>query len=272
MDDELAVIVRAANERTESLCIDLLRTQTRAPLHVVHERPFVAALRKSLRLGIESGRTFTLCVDADIIMAPDAIRHLVSSARANPDAFIVNGYFLDKFYGEPKARGVHLYRTSALSEAEMVVPASDKIERPETAMKTVLVERGRKAIVLETYVLGLHGFGQYYRDIFRTMATRGRKSRGEVALLMNRFARMAGRDLDLRVALWGLVAGFEGEYSLDAQHWAARTEELLSLSQMSEKGKITGGEARKLTAFAMGVGKTQMSMWRRLKRFGVLRP
>lgn len=267
VDNELMIVVRAAGERTINACQAALRAVSSAPLAVTDERPFTAALRKSFILGIESGRTFALCVDADIIMAPRAIEQLVAYAHAHPRAFVVNGLFLDKYYGEPKARGVHLYRTSILEEALSLVPKADDVERPETTTKMALIDRGHEALVIDELVLGLHGWGQYYRDSFRTMASRGRKSSDEFAFLMRRFSRHAGYDADLRVALWGLVAGREGRYSLDANHWATRVDDLLQASGLREKEPLQSSEERRLLRGAWLAGRTTPTTWRRLHRF-----
>jgi hypothetical protein len=265
MSTDITIIVRCAGERTEQLCQDLLRTYVEAPMHVVRERPFAAALRTSVDIGIREGRELTLCVDADIIFAPQGVQRMIDCMRADPDAFFTCGYFFDKYYGEPKSRGAHLYRTRLLAEAKSAIPSSGNVQRPETAMKQALLERGHRSLVVEDHMLGLHGYGQYFRDTFRTIACRGQKSPGEFAALMDRFSRHANSDHDLRVALWALVAGTEDRFSLDANHWSGKIDHLLSVSGLDEKSALTAKESFALKALARLVGVVPMSAWRQLK-------
>ena len=57
-----------------------------------------------------------------------------------------------------------VYRTRFLEEARAAIPSSESVERPETSMKGVLLGRGRTSMYIEDRMLGLHGFGQYYRE------------------------------------------------------------------------------------------------------------
>ena len=266
LEHSLTIVIRSAGERTEDLCRTALREQTDAVIETVVERPFLRALRGSVRLGIEAQRDWTLCVDADVILAPDAIQRLIRHMKLGTDVFFACGFLLDRFYGEPKARGVHLYRTEFLEEAERAIPESVRNDRPETAMKQVLLERGRRSLYIEGRPLGIHGYGQYYRDIFRTIATRGQKSREQFAPLMERFSGAARRDLDLRVALWALVAGTDGEFSLDARHWDTRIDVLLDASGISEKSELSARESRDLRMLARLAGLVPLALWRRFRR------
>ncbi len=53
--------------------------------------PFLAALRSSVRIGMKAGREFTLCVDADVILAPGAIARMIGLLTSAPDAFFAGG-------------------------------------------------------------------------------------------------------------------------------------------------------------------------------------
>ena len=127
-------------------------------------------------------------------------------------------------------------------------------------------------MTIEGCLLGIHGYGQFYRDIFRTIANRGQKSPEEVALLMERFSGKAGRDLDLRVALWALGAGIEGDLSLDARRWDSRVEELLAASLMHEKNELSARESATLKWLARLAGIYPQSVWRRYRQLrGLMR-
>ncbi len=263
----LTIVVRSADERTEGVCVSAIKSQSNAELHVVHERPFLAALRSSVRIGMTAGREFTLCVDADVILAPGAIARMIDLLTSAPDAFFAGGLLMDRYYGRPKSRGVHLYRTRFLAEAEKAITDSESVERPETEMKLVLLARGRTIRHVGDRLLGLHGFGQYYRDVFRTIACRGQKSPEEFQPLMERFSRGAGRDVDLRVALWALIESLDSDFSLDAGQWRGHFARIQEATGLVERGEMTPSESASLERLARLSAAPPISWWPFLRRF-----
>jgi hypothetical protein len=254
-------------ERTEAACCAALHAQCDAEVRVIHERPFSAALRTSLQIGIEADREFTLCVDADVLMAAGAVRRMLRPLQSASDAFFAVGYSWDKFYGQPKSRSAHLYRTRYLKEAIEAIPTDVNVPRPETAMKSVLLARGQTLVSVEDRPLGLHGYGQFYADIFRTIVARGRKSPNESAQLLGYFSSKERHDLDLRVALWGLKAS-ETIAASDAEGIAARCTTLLSEAGITEKTPATPGESRRLALGATFASLVPLDLWRRWRRVG----
>jgi hypothetical protein len=269
--DSLTVVVRSASERTEELCVSSIRAQSAAEVTLIRERPFLSALRTSIRLGIEGAREFTLCVDADIVLAPGAIARMLTHLRAAPGAFFACGSLLDRYYGEPKLRGTHLYRTRFLEEAALAIPNSEAVERPETAMKNVLLGRGRTSVFINDRLLGLHGYGQYYADTFRTIACRGQKSREQFMWLMERFAQGSAHDIDLRVALWALTESVDSDFSLDAGHWRERFDRIRLASGLAERQEMSHGEARRLRALASATALPPIGFWRLRRRLRRMR-
>src|SRR6056297_1819677 len=115
--ENVIVIIRAAGERTEELCKKLILEQGIAEEYVkiIHEVPFSAALKKSYELGIESGKKWTFCVDADVLLRPHSVRKLTELADKQPENVCeIQGYMMDKFFGGIRRGGVHLYRSSLL--------------------------------------------------------------------------------------------------------------------------------------------------------------
>jgi hypothetical protein len=80
---------------------------------------------------------------------------------------------------------------------------------------------------------------------------------------MDRFTRGAVHDVDLRVALWALVAGSDGVYSLDAHHWDEAFEDLASASGLAEKHPVDAREARALRRSARLAIALPLELWRR---------
>src|SRR5438132_7244706 len=182
---DVVVIVRSAHERTEALCRHLFCQQVPEDrVVVIHEKPFSAALARSFEIGLSFKLPWTLCVDADVLIAPDTVRILLEEmARHEEAVFGVHGMFLDKFYARPKGRGLHLYRTRHLEQAVKIVHACRNQIRPETAVKDMMTAKGRDWIECGL-CCGLHDHEQYYVDIFRKTATRAQKSPSDYDALL----------------------------------------------------------------------------------------
>ena len=199
------------------------------------------------------------------MLARGAIGRMVRQLSEAPNAFFANGLLMDRYYGRPKARGVHLYRTSFLAEAAKAIPDSEAAERPETAMKQTMLARGRTSAHVGDRLLGLHGYGQYYRDVFRTIACRGQKSPEEIQPLMRRLSHGAGRDVDLRVALWALIESLDRDFSLDAGQWRGRFERIQQATGLTERAEISPAEGAGLRRLAWLSAAPPLSWWPHLR-------
>lgn len=206
--DNVTVVIRAAGERTEAICHNLLAQQiAEENIIVIREAPFAAALAASYRAGIERNRPWTLCIDADVLVRPTAVADLLHiGEEADENVFEVQGLVLDKLTGGPRPAGNHLYRTSLLSKALELVPLNEEDIRPEyytlKAMKTL----GYPWLQCPVLV-GLHDFEQYYRDIFRKCYIHAHKHVKWLQWLLPYWRRVAHIDKDFQVALWGTAAG-----------------------------------------------------------------
>jgi hypothetical protein len=174
---------------------------------IVRNAPFSAALADSYRIGIEHDRAWTLCIDADVLVHPPAIRALLDAASNVADSVCeVQGVVLDKFFGVRRPAGNHLYRTALLSKALSFIPADGKNARPEFHSLNKMTESGHPWVQTPV-VVGLHDFEQAYRDIFRKCHVHAKKHVGQMHLLVDYWRRVAPHDGDFRVALLGLAAG-----------------------------------------------------------------
>lgn len=247
-NQDVVVIIRAAYERTENLCLDLIKEQVAAERVVVlHERPFGVALRRSLEIGLEFGLTWTLCIDADVLIKPNAIQELLSFAITQPEYTLgASGLILDKLRGGQRRGGLHLYRTAMLPEALSVNPDAFLEKRPETAVKTALYHRGHP-LGLMNLPLAIHDFEQYYTDIFRKMTVRAQKSSQEIEPMLKRALFLARDDADFLVAAWGMRIGLNStkEITLDARLWENEAKALLCAHDMQEKAALDIAEGRK---------------------------
>jgi hypothetical protein len=240
--DNITVVIRSANERTEALCLHLVEKQV--PSHcitVIRERPFRSALKRSFQIGIEANREWTLCIDADILIRDSAIADLIAfGEEANEGNLGCSGFLFDKFRGGPHTAGLHLYRSKHLSKALSFIAEVSVDARPETYVKKAMDKIGHSWAITRQ-VLGLHDFEQYYRDIFRKMAVRAYKSANELSPILDRVENFAPIDSDFLVALWGLRIGKASNKipDLDVEEWRTEVSVLLTAHGVQEKAPLS---------------------------------
>jgi hypothetical protein len=204
----VTVVIRSVGERTEAVCRNLIAQRVpQENIVTVSNAPFSATLADSYRAGIERGLAWTFCVDADVLVLPNAISGLLDVANKLPaEVCETQGLVLDKFFGVRRPAGNHLYRTSLLSKALGLIPPEGEDIRPECYTLNKMAGAGHPWV--ETpLVLGLHDFEQYHRDIFRKCYVHARKHDSQMHLLVDYWRRMARQDDDYQVALCGFAAG-----------------------------------------------------------------
>jgi hypothetical protein len=221
---DIAFVVRSAGERTLDASVTALRTQVTAAggtsdqITVVAERPFSAAVRRTLEIGVyasERGHSWTVGMDADVLLTANGVEHLrAMCGEARPDSFTVTGLMLCKFYGGFVFRGVHCYRGSLLTQAigqvgRRTPGGPDPELKPESAVVHAMAALGHGYEGVPR-VLAAHDFEQSYGHIYLKMRLRGRREAadGDVASLRVFCERHASAgDADFRVALWGIQDG-----------------------------------------------------------------
>jgi len=231
---DVTVVIRAAGERTEALCEQLVLQQVaRKNVIVIHERPFNKALEVGYEIGIDKALDWTLFVDADVVLGRTAISRLLTlSSVLGKDTLGIQARVLDKFFGGDRTVGHHLYRTCLLDKARALIPELGQAHRPETYVMRQMAARGHDYYLAKD-VIALHDYEQFYRDIYRTMVVQARKSwhhGHHVPYLLSRAISLLTDDLDYKIVAHGLCAGLweEGPLVLDA---SARIEEADSLLQ-----------------------------------------
>jgi len=199
----VTVIVRSIGERTEGLCIQLIKEQgvSDEQIFLVNESPFSKAMRVSFERGITENREWTLCVDSDVLMRPGSIEHLIDIALAeNENVFEIQGCLLDKFFGFARPCGVHLYRTKYLDLVITKIPKEGTVIRPEEYSLRKMFQDGYEWKNIP-YVIGLHDFEQYNKDIYRKCFVHGFKHLKFLKLLLDTWRIKCDYDEDYSVAL-----------------------------------------------------------------------
>ncbi len=213
--NSVTIIIRAAGERTEAACRQLILDQgvPEDQVILVREAPFSAALRRGFEIGIEQARPWTYCVDADVLLRPGSVARMLELAeQQDPETLGIQGYILDKFFGGPRQGGVHLYRTRLLPVALTCIPEEGVNIRPERTALAAMAEKQHPWVIVP-YLTGLHDFEQYYRDIFRKCFVQAHKHLQYAELMLSVWRSGAVQDMDLQVALRAFSQGVE--------HWEA---------------------------------------------------
>lgn len=227
---DMTFVVRAAGERTESASVALLRAQVLAAggdpasqVRVIHERPFSAAVGRTLEVGLEHARPFVVGMDADVLLgdarAGQGVQALARlAAGMTPECFSTVGLMLCRFFGGYCFRGVHVYQSRHLEQARGLlgrrIPGGpDPALKPETALVEAMKAEGYAFSALPV-VLGVHDFEQSYRHIYLKMRLRARREleidggdQGLSGFVQYCRERAAGGESDFTVALWGLEDG-----------------------------------------------------------------
>jgi hypothetical protein len=222
LNNRASVIIRSIGERTEYLCKEMILTQgiLDENILVIKRKPFTLALQASYETGIALDRPWTLCLDADVLILPKTISDIINFAdQQDLSIFEIQGLILDKFFGGNRDGGLHLYRTSYLSQALKYIPHEQNIIRPEFYVLESMRNQGHpwKRMI---YLTGIHDFEQYYADIFRKCFVQAHKHQEYAEIFITYWPEQGIRDFDYKIALKGFLAGieFDGNVHIDAQH------------------------------------------------------
>lgn len=177
-------------------------------IEIISSRPFSATLRNSLVHGLATGRDWTFCVDADVLVHESGIRELFRrAASAGDDYFEFHGFVADKFFGDFRPAGNHLYKTAHLQRALALIPEEGVSLRPETFMLKAMQDQGIEHKYYPDLIVGIHDYEQYYSDIFAKGYLHSRKHVAHLSRLLPNWWKRAETDDDFKVLLWGIGIG-----------------------------------------------------------------
>lgn len=213
---QVTVVIRSVGERTEEVCRALVLEQGVPPeaVFVVRERPFSKTLRVGSEIGLEQGKKWTLFVDADLLLRRGSIQRMLNQAESEPNRVCeVQGYCLDKFFGGVRIGGIRVYRTSLLNDFIDSIPEEGVDIRPEARALQTMASKGFPGVTVPQ-LIGLHGFEQSYKDIFRTCLVHAHKHLHLANFFVPFWRTHAEDDEDYRIALAGFAAGIEATGSV----------------------------------------------------------
>jgi hypothetical protein len=247
--NDLCVVVRSIRERTEEACLRVVRSQLEpgSPLYVVRDKPFAEAHIESMHLAVEANTRWSLFLDADVLLRKGAIAQMLREAEAISIPFyMLNFRILDRGFNGPAFAGVHLYATKYLSTAIRFKEAMRLDQRPESRLCAEMARRAEIPTLSSTQLVGLHGYEQFYADLYRTVFARavkfGRHFDYFLRVYRDRYRHNNG-DYDNKVLLWGLLDGtlykFEHDNApLDKRHYQTYVQQMFLLLDTKEKGPL----------------------------------
>jgi hypothetical protein len=241
------LVVRSAGERTAETCVRLAsESLPSSAVTVIREVPFERALRETFRVGIEKAATWTVAIDADVLVRPGAIAALLDEAEAMPAAYAqLGGHVFDKITGLHRQAGNRVYRTRLLPNALECIPPTGTETTPEFFVAREMARRGHPA-AKSNLIVGLHDFEQSFADLYRKAMLHSVKHRRLIAELVTRSAERGESDPDFRVVLKALWDGLSAQHlpTVDARNHSEAAELAIRSLGLVEKAPLDWASLR----------------------------
>lgn len=278
---DVTAVLRTVGERTTDLCRHLIEEQIPGEnIFTISEVPFSRAVQRTFEIGLDNRLPWTVAIDADVLLAKDAIQTLkILAQKYGETLFKFNSKMQDKFFRPTRYGGLHLYQTRHLQQA---LSLFDEVEyiRPETHLAEVMQARCNCQIVLyENYIAGLHDYEQYYRDIYRKAFVFAHKHpQGTLHHFLRYWGENTKYDADYFVAFAGLSEGLahSGEIEININKLPQQYSENRLCVGFKEKEALTEfpwqtGEDIKRDIQLIELRRGQPSLVRFAKHQGVLK-
>ena len=240
-DLNFITVIRAAGERTKDVCKQLvLQELPEKDVYVIECTPFEEALRESYRIGINSQKKWMITIDADVLPRKGFIHEIQSLTENLPDTlFTFKAMIFDKLFLTHRMAGFRVYRNKYLGTAIDLVPGDGMEIRPESYTIRQMAEMGFKTKVFE-YVVGVHDYEQYYRDIYRKAYFHAAKHTSQVAESLTLWKEKSESDPDYRVALKGAIDGLltADEPIPDIRFFESISEKAVKELNLTEKSVV----------------------------------
>ena len=245
-------VIRSAGERTTEACRALVEEFVPSDqVRVIQEVPFSKAIKKTFQIGAESGKKWTVCLDADVLVYREGIRELLEATESvDSHIWSVQGLTIDKFIPIIRTAGNGIYRNSMVQEAMQYIPEEGTSLRPETTMMDAMIAAGHLKY-RTNIVVGIHDFEQYFSDIFRKTFLHVHKHSNVLNEMLAYWEQMKKDDEDFEIALLGAEAGksFSGTIKIDKRFRQKEWQRICEREEIKEKDdlpskKITPAKVR----------------------------
>lgn len=208
IDLNFVIVIRAAGERTTDICRQIVINElSEKDVHVIECTPFEEALRESYRIGMKSNKKWMITIDADVLPREGFISVIESLTKNVSDKlFTFKAMIFDKLFLTHRMAGFRVYRNKYLHVAFDHIPADGEVVRPESYTIRKMEEAGFKTKIFE-YVVGVHDYEQYYKDIYRKAYFHAAKHTSHVAESISVWKEKSETDSDYLAALKGAIDG-----------------------------------------------------------------
>lgn len=217
----ITAVIRSSGERTTELCRYIICKQLpEKNVFVVSESPSTEGTRAVYEQGLKEGRKYTLFVDADQLLLPNAIEFLFNLAESQKyPAFGVKGTVIDKLFMEKRGLGCGpiLYYTDAFLDAINYIPDPNQVIRPDSFIINCMKRYHSYEWVREKQNTAYHDYEQYYSDIFKKMFINAKKMEAKCNQMLSIWDGLAKTDKDFHVCMQGWRAGkkYDGPIAID---------------------------------------------------------
>ena len=192
----MITFVRSVGERTTDLCLSKVKN----PVLIKDITPFSLALKKCFKEAIRLNEDYIICVDADVIPDEHLCDYMLSAMKKESNLYTMTVKMFDKFTNNVRTVGVHAYYVRNLHNVFLTLRECAKELRPESCIKHKMKGNGYK-VLKDNIQLGLHGYEQYYKDIYRTILLWTKKHGKHEQRMLEYWESMKNKDPDFRVAL-----------------------------------------------------------------------
>lgn len=208
LTDQCLVVIRSAGERTTQWSLEkaqsIFGTQN---VVLIDERPMYRAIKKTFEIGIDSGKTWVVEIDADVILRQEGILHLLNTAAGRPESsFFHFGMVFDKLTNGFRSAGNKIIRASHLPEALTLLPEAANQLRPDTYIRKEMALKGYH-YYRDVCLVGIHDFEQHYFDLYRKGYLQGVKNRTKLERFINNWPKNHNQDPDYLAIEGGMKAG-----------------------------------------------------------------
>lgn len=206
----------------------------------IEEAPFESALHEMCRVGMNASEEWILVCDGDLLVEEQALTRLIVETldRAQP-VHHAQGFILDRLSGSVRKGGPRLFRCSEMPILREFIPPPGTSPRPESAMVRAHPSDKGGSILLP-YVVALHDYEQFYKDIYRKAFAHGQKHADWAGTCLPMWRDMFLVDCDFRIAARGFCDGVQScdRLQTDIRKQAVDIKALLSEMNTDEKPPI----------------------------------
>lgn len=210
--DNITVIIRSSGERTVDCCYEIACNQAGFDnVHKINEVPFSKAVKRTFEIGLEKNKEWTLAIDADIILAENAIKNMIESASKIGDKlYIYQGYVIDQIFGTAREGGPHLYKTAHLSDAIDALKRTENTMRPESETYKILANEKSAIKYVDDVIYGIHDFEQHLEDYYRKAFFHAKKHHNlEYSVQFLKHWTSKQQDITFKVLIEGWLFGIQ---------------------------------------------------------------